>query len=194
MVVRRLCRPSTEYFVFCPAFDTEALGIPNVYPSQVTNRSSCGYSSNRSTAASSRVGSTHGAGRVILATSLYRICSLKILTRHSVVSVTSTIVSLPSATRSSSVGSCGSSGLEHDIRLVRPSRLDSNAKRNSRRAGAEDMLRFKRLDMGLTYHVPTMFVFHVWLTETDAEGEVKRLPDSMVLVLEASRTSSMVTL
>ena len=56
------------------------------------------------------------------------------------------------------------------------------------------MLRSKRLDMGLCYHVPTMLLFHVWLTETDAEGEVNRFPDSIVLVLAAKRTSSMVTL
>ena len=65
---------------------------------------------------------------------------------------------------------------------------------SSSTAATQDAGWLQWIDMGLGYHVPTMLVFHVWLTETDADGEVNRLPDSIVLVLEAKRTSSMVTL
>ena len=179
-----------------PAFETEAEGIPNVYPSEVMNRSPEGlaYVSVRSTVASSLVGICHGEGKATVTASEYNKCSLKRYTAHSVESVFRTIVLLASATCSSTVGCSGSSFLEHAARLIVPSRLDSNSKRDRCRVtGAEDMC-LQRLDMGPAYHVPTMFVFHVWLTDTLADGEVNRLPESSVFVLAAKRTSSMVTL
>ena len=42
MVVFRMCSPNTLYFVFAPALVTEAEGIANENPSEVTKRSLLG--------------------------------------------------------------------------------------------------------------------------------------------------------
>ena len=65
---------------------------------------------------------------------------------------------------------------------------------SSSTAGTKDVLWLHRRDMGLwSYQVPTMLLFHDVFTPTDALGVVNRLPDRSVFVLEAKRTSSMVT-
>ena len=87
MVVFRMWRPNTLYFVFTPALVTEAEGVPNVKPSEVTKRSLLGYVSVLSICASSFVGSRYGAGIGTATASAYSNPVATTHTRHSVVSV-----------------------------------------------------------------------------------------------------------
>lgn len=146
-------------------------------------RSSCGYVHVFRMAASSRVGSSQGDGRLTSIALLYIRCSANSRTCHSLVSVTKTIASLLPV---GSEGSCTSS--------VFPLHADMHRKSDSSStAGTKDVLWFHRRDMGLGYQVPTMLLFHDVFTPTDADGVVNRLPDRSVFVFDANRTSSMVT-
>ena len=134
-------------------------------------------------AASSRVGRSQGDGRLTSTALLYIRCSANRRTCHSLVSVTKTTASpVP-------VGSEGLAGSS-----VLPLHADMHRKSDSSStAGTKDVLWFHRRDMGLGYQVPTMLLFHDVFTPTDADGVVNRLPDRSVFVLEAKRTSSIVT-
>ena len=87
MVVFWICRHKTLYFVFAPALVTEADGIENVNPSEVTKRSLLGYVSVFSICASSFFGSLYGAGIGTDTASAYSNPVATTHTRHSVESV-----------------------------------------------------------------------------------------------------------